>query len=76
MTPLSRHSRATERSSDGLSHPECKSAEVVEHKHGIAALGNTARKYIASYERVECGGQWQPITALIGQTLKPIRRYS
>jgi transposase-like protein len=55
---------------------ECKSTEVVVHKHDVAAFGDTARKYVASYECVECGRQWQPITELSGQGLKPLRRYS
>lgn len=55
---------------------ECQSTEVVVHKHGVAAFGDTARKSVVSYECVECGRQWQPITELTGQTLKPIRRHS
>jgi transposase-like protein len=56
--------------------PECTSAEVVVHTHDVAAVGDPTRKYIATYECVECGRQWQPITELRGQTLKAIRRYS
>jgi len=56
--------------------PECRSAEVVVHKHTVAAVGDTAQRFVVSYECVECGRQWQPITELIGQTLEPIRRYS
>jgi transposase-like protein len=55
---------------------ECRSTEVVVHKHDVATIGDIARKSIVSYECVECGRQWQPTTELTGQTLKPIRRYS
>jgi transposase-like protein len=55
---------------------ECKSTEVVVHKHDVAPFAGTARKYVASYECVECGRQWQPITELSGQSLKALRRYS
>jgi transposase-like protein len=55
---------------------ECQSTEVVVHNHTVAASGDTARKSVVSYECVECGRQWQPITELTGQTLKRIRRYS
>jgi transposase-like protein len=55
---------------------ECQSTEVVVHKHTVAGSGDTARKSFVSYECVECGRQWQPITELTGHTLKPIRRYS
>jgi transposase-like protein len=56
--------------------PECTSTEVVVHTRNVAAFGAAARKSFVSYECVECGRQWQSITELIGQTLKPIRRYS
>jgi DNA-directed RNA polymerase subunit M/transcription elongation factor TFIIS len=55
---------------------ECQSAEVVVHKHTVATSADTVRKSVVSYECVECGRQWQPITELTGQTLKPIRLYS
>ena len=54
--------------------PECLSTEVVVHKHDVAGFGDEGRRHIDSYECVECGRQWQPITELLGQTLKPIRR--
>jgi hypothetical protein len=61
---------------DGIPEcPECRSTEIVVHQHNVAAFGGTARGHVASYECVECGRQWQPITELAGQPLKPIRRY-
>jgi transposase-like protein len=54
---------------------ECKSTEVVVHKHDITAIGDPVRTYRASYECVECGRQWDPVTELTGQSLKPITRY-
>jgi transposase-like protein len=55
---------------------ECRSTEVVVHKHNVAAFGDKAQTSAVSYECVECGRQWQPVTELKGQTLRPIRRYS
>lgn len=40
--------------------PECKSREVILHKHNVATLGETGRKYIADFECIDCGRQWRP----------------
>ena len=55
---------------------ECRSEEVVVHTHEVAASGTTGRTFVASYECVECGRQWQPSTEVTGHTIRPIRRYS
>jgi hypothetical protein len=39
--------------------PECRSNEVVVHKHDVVPLGKTGRKYIADFECLECGRQWR-----------------
>jgi hypothetical protein len=38
---------------------ECRSTEVVVHKHDVAAFADAARTAVASYECVECGSQSQ-----------------
>jgi DNA-directed RNA polymerase subunit M/transcription elongation factor TFIIS len=55
---------------------ECKSSEVVAHTHDVTARGETGRTYLVTYECVECGRQWRPITELTGQSRRPLRRYS
>jgi hypothetical protein len=46
--------------------PECRSNEVVVHKHDVVPLGETGRKYIADFECLECGRQWRltPVEAI------------
>jgi DNA-directed RNA polymerase subunit M/transcription elongation factor TFIIS len=56
--------------------PECRSTEVVVHQRDVAAVGDTTRTFVTSYECIECGRYWQPDAELTGQTRKPIGRYS
>ena len=39
--------------------PECTSREVVLHRHDVATLGETGKKYVADFECMECGRQWR-----------------
>jgi DNA-directed RNA polymerase subunit RPC12/RpoP len=49
--------------------PECKSREVVLHKHNVATLGESGQKYVADFECMECGRQWRPAAELTERDL-------